>query len=79
MKKRSVIIVTISIVALLVIGGFVVLRGLMSKEVTVNSFEECVAAGNPVRESYPEVCATKDGQSFPNQTQVNTVPQMLTP
>lgn len=30
----------------------------------VTSFEECVAAGYPVMESYPERCATPDGQSF---------------
>ncbi len=29
----------------------------------VTNFEECVAAGNPVMESYPRQCAT-DGQSF---------------
>ncbi len=38
------------------------------KEIT--TFEQCVAAGNPVQESYPEVCATEDGQSFPNPMQI---------
>ena len=30
----------------------------------VRSFEECVAAGYPVMESYPRQCRTKDGRSF---------------
>ncbi|RJR13663.1 hypothetical protein C4585_01675 [Candidatus Parcubacteria bacterium] len=32
--------------------------------VTVTSFEECVAAGNPVMESYPRQCRSADGQLF---------------
>ena len=34
------------------------------EEVVINSFEECVAAGNPVMESYPEQCRTEDGLHF---------------
>jgi eight-cysteine-cluster-containing protein len=30
----------------------------------ITSFEECVAAGNPVMESYPRQCRTKDGVLF---------------
>src|SRR3989344_4620306 len=30
----------------------------------INSFEECVAAGYPVMESYPEQCRTPDGMLF---------------
>lgn len=30
----------------------------------VTNFEECVAAGNPVMESYPRQCRTKDGRLF---------------
>jgi len=33
-------------------------------ESTVESFEDCVAAGNPVMESYPRQCRTDDGKSF---------------
>lgn len=38
---------------------------------TITSFEECVAAGNPVMESYPEQCAA-GGKTFVNQKQTNT-------
>ena len=30
----------------------------------INSFEECVSAGNPVMESYPRKCRAQDGNSF---------------
>jgi hypothetical protein len=31
---------------------------------TIDSFEECAAAGYPIMESYPEQCMTPDGRSF---------------
>ncbi|PIR49210.1 hypothetical protein COU80_00475 [Candidatus Peregrinibacteria bacterium CG10_big_fil_rev_8_21_14_0_10_55_24] len=31
---------------------------------SVTSFEDCVAAGYPVMESYPEQCRTPDGRTF---------------
>ena len=31
---------------------------------SIDSFEECVAAGNPVMESYPRQCKTSDGKHF---------------
>ncbi len=33
----------------------------------ITSFEECVAAGNPVMESYPRQCKTADGTTFTEQ------------
>lgn len=30
----------------------------------INSYEDCVAAGYPIMESYPEQCATPDGRFF---------------
>lgn len=33
-------------------------------DVIVKNFEDCVKAGNPVQESFPETCTAKDGQSF---------------
>ncbi len=32
--------------------------------IAVTTFEECVAAGNPVMESYPRQCTSKDGAHF---------------
>jgi hypothetical protein len=33
-------------------------------QASINSFEECAQSGNPIQESYPEVCRTPDGKSF---------------
>ena len=33
-------------------------------EDTIESFEECIAAGNPAMESYPRQCRTSDGKNF---------------
>jgi len=33
-------------------------------EITITNFDECVAAGNPVMESYPRQCMDSDGQTF---------------
>ena len=38
----------------------------------IDTYEECKAAGYPVQESYPSVCATPDGRSY---TDPNTKPQ----
>ena len=35
----------------------------------ITNFQECVAAGNPVMESYPEQCRTPDGRVFVNESQ----------
>ncbi len=88
MKKHNqvgavdiILLAALSIV--LVVGGFVVYRITRSDEVASNdiaqptseitSFDECVAAGNPVMESYPEQCRTKDGQLFVNDEQTETI------
>lgn len=59
----------ISVIALLIIAivvGFVLLgedTQRNGEDQAVNSFEECVAAGNPVMESYPRQCRA-DGMTF---------------
>jgi hypothetical protein len=37
---------------------------LNDKQMSIYSFDDCVAAGNPMMESYPEQCRTKDGRLF---------------
>lgn len=44
----------------------------------VTSFDECVAAGFPVQESYPAVCGIPGGRSFVQQIDNGTLP-MTTP
>jgi hypothetical protein len=54
------VIIVLVIVALILIGPKLILK----KPVAVNSFDECVAAGYPVQESYPEQCKTPDNKTF---------------
>jgi len=39
-------------------------RGWALETPSIDSFEECAAAGNPVMESYPRQCRTADGKHF---------------
>lgn len=61
---------TIYLVILIIIAGVVGWISLKDKnlfqEVTVTNYQECVAAGYPIQESYPERCMTPDGKSFVN-------------
>ena len=41
-------------------------------ENSINSFDDCVAAGNPVMESYPKQCRTPDGITYIEIIQPNT-------
>lgn len=67
--KRVLLVVIAVIVVLLVAAYWLTGFGRnMVKAPTVRevptSFEDCVAQGNPVMESYPPQCRTKEGQVF---------------
>ena len=67
--------VLIGIVALLVVGfgaWFVTQQqpAPTSIKSEVRSFEDCVAAGNPIMESYPRQCRTKDGRLYAEEIAV---------
>jgi len=38
--------------------------GVIPEKSSIDSFEKCAAAGNPVMESYPRQCRTSDGKHF---------------
>ena len=42
-----------------------------SSQGAITSFDECVDAGNPVMESFPEQCTTEDGETFVNDVSLN--------
>ncbi|HLD64319.1 MAG TPA: Gmad2 immunoglobulin-like domain-containing protein [Candidatus Peribacteraceae bacterium] len=44
---------------------------------TIDSFEDCVAAGYPIMESYPEQCRTPDGRTFVRQLQGSDVSDLV--
>lgn len=62
------------LLGIFVAGGIVLIvwfAWLLSgdKPAEVSSFDECAAAGNPIQESYPEVCVTPDGTRYTNPDQ----------
>jgi len=54
------------IVAIIGLGVVVWLAWLLParRAANVHSYESCVAAGNPVQQTYPRTCATAHGQRF---------------
>ncbi len=54
--------IIIPVIVILIALALIFIRPKTSAPIT--SFEECAAAGNPIMESYPEQCRTKDGQHF---------------
>lgn len=66
-NRGSIILVVVIISLLLLIFGliaFIVINNNANSAKTINSFEECEAAGNVVMESFPRQCKTKDGKLF---------------
>lgn len=66
MKKQDLWKVIITIVILIVAFSLIMIffYKKLNKNVEINSFEECAAAGNPVGESYPRQCWTSGGKHF---------------
>jgi hypothetical protein len=69
--------VALSLLALAFLIWFVWMRPIQS-EASIDSFEACVRAGNPIQESYPEVCLTKSGKRFVNLAQSQAHQKSLT-
>ncbi|MBR9681297.1 MAG: hypothetical protein GOV00_00685 [Candidatus Altiarchaeota archaeon] len=62
--------VRVLLILLLVVGlGFATFF-LTKQGPEATNFEECVAAGNPVMESYPRQCRTPEGTTFVEQVSV---------
>jgi len=71
MKKIYILLIIIIIFGAVLIYLFSAMSGSdevdkieEEPETEITSFEECVAAGNPVMESYPRQCRTSDGVLF---------------
>ncbi|MDP2629110.1 MAG: hypothetical protein Q8P45_00190 [Candidatus Harrisonbacteria bacterium] len=61
MKIRIILVLLILLVVLIGLSFFLPEQ---IKTAEINSFEDCVAAGNPVMESYPRQCRDKEGNLF---------------
>ena len=64
--RKFILIGTLLIIIIILAGGWFGLSYKNSQEpgVSVNNFEECIAKGYPVLESYPRQCRTPDGKIF---------------
>jgi hypothetical protein len=65
MNQKNKIIALIVLVFIIVIGGIVGWYTINNrKEMTINSYDECAAAGYPILESYPEQCTAPNGKTY---------------
>jgi len=72
MKDKKVIIltvITLFLISLLGIGIILAIQQVVREEGSkgIKTYGECVAAGYPVFEIYPEQCKTPDGRTFTNR------------
>lgn len=65
LKTSTLIIVAIVLGILAVLLLFFV-----PKTAAITNFDECVAAGHLIMESYPEQCRASDGRTFVNEDQL---------
>ncbi len=84
--KNLTFIIAVALFLLLLVSGvfFLYFKELgVSENLVISSYEECVLAGNPVLESYPPQCVTKDGQTFSeeigNELELTNEIQMINP
>ncbi|MDO8509136.1 MAG: hypothetical protein Q7S27_05635 [Nanoarchaeota archaeon] len=63
--NNQIKIISVAVIAFLLLGSIIALNiSPKSQTPEINSFEECVFAGYPVLETYPEQCKTPDGKTF---------------
>jgi hypothetical protein len=72
MKKGLFVIAFLGFIIILLVVVYITLDSKTVRE--INSFEECVAFGFPVMESYPRQCRTADGRNFVEIVNVATHP-----
>jgi len=68
LSRRRIAFLVVVLALLLVIAIYVWDINTRDNAKSIDSFAECVAAGNPIMESYPEQCVA-NGQSFSNPAQ----------
>ncbi len=63
MKERNILIIVVVLV-IAGIGWWLFDKSTANLTAEITSFDECVAAGFPIMETYPEQCKTTDGTTF---------------
>jgi hypothetical protein len=66
MKRAPIIVIVVLAVLVVGLGTWLLVRLFSAPPPTVTSYAECVAAGYPILETYPEQCRTPDGTTFTN-------------
>ena len=74
-KTKLIILLLFTIIAIAVFAGYMLLTAKKDESPKITSFEECVSAGYPVMESYPEQCQTPDGKSFTREIPKAWIPE----
>lgn len=70
--KRLVVVILAALLLIASVGWYVYSKDPEETHM-IDSFEACVAAGNPVMESYPERCAA-EGKTYTNPAQTLVPP-----
>jgi hypothetical protein len=66
MKRTPIIVIVVLAVLVVGLGTWLLVRLFSAPPPTVTNYAECVAAGYPILETYPEQCRTPDGRTFTN-------------
>lgn len=74
MTNKNITYTILIILGVLLLGLFLGIA-FKDRSASITSYEECVLAGYPILESYPEQCKTPDGQTFTRTVTNNNVPQ----
>jgi len=61
---QNQIIILVVLLIVIVVSGYYVFRSPRADTAVITNFEDCVAAGYPILESYPRQCKTPDGKTF---------------
>ncbi|MCA9397288.1 hypothetical protein KC573_00515 [candidate division WWE3 bacterium] len=67
MKLSNIVKLFLVGLAIVLTSSILVWRYFRQPDMLIASFEDCVAAGYPILESYPEQCNTPDGRHFVRQ------------
>lgn len=53
------------VLVVIIVAAYVIFEhGVSNERLIISSFDECVAAKNPITESYPRQCTARDGKTF---------------
>jgi hypothetical protein len=75
MKRSALIVFIIFDVLVVALAAWFFYQQSTKPPADINSYADCVAAGYPIQESYPEQCRTPDGKSFINPDAITVFPE----